>query len=196
MQDTTTENKIMNAAATLFTQKGYTATRMRDIATEADVNLALINYYYKSKENLFSIVMREKIKQLFGTIVPCLSNEDIPLDEKINITVEELYKVISTDKNLPMFVFSELQKDDAEFLKILPAEEIENSSFADQLADTQPGTHPYHYVLNLFALVLFPYIMMPLLTKVGSLPAKDVRSILRERVKLIPRWMKQTLYLE
>ena len=43
--DTTTEEKIKAAARVVFHKKGYAATRTRDIAEEAGINLALLNYY-------------------------------------------------------------------------------------------------------------------------------------------------------
>jgi len=54
--DLSTEEKIKQAARKVFTQKGYAATRTRDIAEEAGINLALLNYYFRSKEEiLFNI---------------------------------------------------------------------------------------------------------------------------------------------
>jgi AcrR family transcriptional regulator len=42
--DHSTEEKIKNAARIVFHKKGYSATRTRDIAEEAGVNLALLNF--------------------------------------------------------------------------------------------------------------------------------------------------------
>jgi AcrR family transcriptional regulator len=39
-----TEEKISVAARTVFRTKGYAATKTRDIASEAGINLALLNY--------------------------------------------------------------------------------------------------------------------------------------------------------
>ena len=46
-----TEEKIMNAARAVFQRKGFAGTRTRDIAEEAGINLALLNYYFRSKQN-------------------------------------------------------------------------------------------------------------------------------------------------
>ena len=45
-----TESKIKDAAKIVFHKKGFTATRTRDIAEEAGLNLALLNYYFRSKK--------------------------------------------------------------------------------------------------------------------------------------------------
>ena len=57
--DPTTEEKIKEAARKLFTQKGFAATRTRDIAEEAGINLALLNYYFRSKQKLFDLIMKD-----------------------------------------------------------------------------------------------------------------------------------------
>ena len=49
-KELTTEEKIIDAARKLFTQKGFAATKTRDIAEEAGINLALLNYYFRRSE--------------------------------------------------------------------------------------------------------------------------------------------------
>jgi len=44
---------LLNAAAELFTNRGYDAVSTRDIAEQAGVNLALIQYHFGSKAKLF-----------------------------------------------------------------------------------------------------------------------------------------------
>ena len=68
--EVTTEDKILSAASKVFTEKGFAGTRTRDIAEEAGINLALLNYYFRSKEKLFQQVMKLKIVLLFGKILP------------------------------------------------------------------------------------------------------------------------------
>ena len=46
--DINTEAKIKAAARIVFHKKGFAATRTRDIAEEAGLNLALLNYYFRS----------------------------------------------------------------------------------------------------------------------------------------------------
>ena len=68
--DLSTEEKIKEAAKKVFLKKGYAATRTRDIAEEAGINLALLNYYFRSKEKLFDLIMLEKLEKFFGAIAP------------------------------------------------------------------------------------------------------------------------------
>lgn len=49
--------RILAAAARLFATKGFDATGVRELATEAGVNLAMVNYYFGSKEGVVSAVI-------------------------------------------------------------------------------------------------------------------------------------------
>jgi hypothetical protein len=55
-----TKDKILEAAGILFSVKGFNGASVRDIASEAEVNVAAVNYHFNSKDNLFHQVM-EKI---------------------------------------------------------------------------------------------------------------------------------------
>ena len=50
--------KILNAAQTIFAQKGRTAT-MTDIAAQAGISQGLAYRYFKSKEEIFSILLKQ-----------------------------------------------------------------------------------------------------------------------------------------
>src|SRR5699024_11562259 len=47
-----TKQRVIHAASTLFFQKGFDGTSVRDIAYKADVNVSLISYYFKGKQGL------------------------------------------------------------------------------------------------------------------------------------------------
>lgn len=51
-----TKNRILDAAETLFADKGFDATSLRMITAEAQVNLAAVNYHFQSKEALLHAV--------------------------------------------------------------------------------------------------------------------------------------------
>jgi AcrR family transcriptional regulator len=52
-----TSKRILFAAKREFAEKGFSGARMGAIAKEAEVNQALIHYYFKSKENLYRQVL-------------------------------------------------------------------------------------------------------------------------------------------
>lgn len=58
MTDIETKEKIMGAARILFATQGYEGTSVREIAKSAEVNVASVNYYFNSKENLFLEILK------------------------------------------------------------------------------------------------------------------------------------------
>ena len=59
---TEARERILSASKQLFSQKGYDATRVNDIARAANVNKALIYYYFKSKEDILDCMVQSLYK--------------------------------------------------------------------------------------------------------------------------------------
>jgi len=60
--EVSTEERIKDAARMIFTKKGFLATTIRDIAMEADINVASVNYYFRSKENCLPLLWKKPFK--------------------------------------------------------------------------------------------------------------------------------------
>ncbi|HWR61463.1 MAG TPA: TetR family transcriptional regulator [Clostridia bacterium] len=58
------KERILNASIKLFSEKGFDATRVNEIAEEAKVNKALIYYYFKSKEDILDYL----VDSLFNSV--------------------------------------------------------------------------------------------------------------------------------
>ncbi|HEV2688585.1 MAG TPA: TetR/AcrR family transcriptional regulator [Bryobacteraceae bacterium] len=57
----TTKDRILDAAERLFAHHGIEATSLRNITTEASVNLAAVNYHFQSKEALLHAVIARRL---------------------------------------------------------------------------------------------------------------------------------------
>lgn len=189
-----TEEKIKEAARTVFLRKGFSATRTRDIAEEAGINLALLNYYFRSKQKLFDEVMKEKIQTLLMSVIPVLNDSTITLEKKIELIVSNYIAVLSKNNDLPIFVLNELRKEDTSFISKLPVgKEILQTSFIQQLKAQQKDIDPIHFFVSLLGLIVFPFVAKPILTQSGILSEKKFQALIQERVELIPIWMKAIL---
>src|ERR1700749_1384800 len=112
--EVTTEEKIKEAAKSVFTRKGFASTTVRDIAAEADINLSLVNYYFRSKEKLFQLIMTETIQQLFDQIQPVVNNEETTLGEKIELLVGHYIDMILQNPDFPYFMVNEVMSGSVE----------------------------------------------------------------------------------
>ena len=59
---TDTKEQILNVAERLFAERGFASTTLRNVVSEAKVNLAAVHYHFGSKEELFRAVI-ERIAQ-------------------------------------------------------------------------------------------------------------------------------------
>ena len=83
-------NEIINAAENLFLYRGYTNVTMDGIAQKAEVNKALLYYYFKNKEALFFAVYLKIVQDLFE-IFQNHSNKDTTGLNKIKAMSNEMY---------------------------------------------------------------------------------------------------------
>ena len=75
---------IMDVAEKLFAENGYDATSTRKIASEANVNSAMIAYYFGSKEELYkSIILRR--------IISLKSDKNITENKETSVLDKILY---------------------------------------------------------------------------------------------------------
>ena len=55
---------IITKAIELFAESGFDNTSIRDLARKAEINVAMVNYYFGSKEKLFAAVIEYKSNYL------------------------------------------------------------------------------------------------------------------------------------
>ena len=74
MDENLTKSRILDTAAALFGEHGKAAVSTTRIAKEADVNKAMIFYYFGSKDELYFAAVRKLTEELFSLISERLSN--------------------------------------------------------------------------------------------------------------------------
>ncbi len=57
--------ELLDAALALFVEKGFAATRVEEVASQAGVSKGTLFLYFPTKEDLFKAVIRENIGKLF-----------------------------------------------------------------------------------------------------------------------------------
>jgi len=190
METMTTEQKILKAADKIFTQKGYAATRTRDIAEEAGTNLALLNYYFGSKEKLFKNVVQGKLKMLLGAMGPALSDGQISLEEKISLITENYTSLLLENEELPIFILNELTVNRELFAKITQnTRQIAQPVIEKQLKERGIEISATDLIINVLSMTLFPFVAKPLITSSGLVKEEEFVEFVTERKKKIIEWI-------
>ena len=116
--DKLTEEKIFEAATDVFLDKGMDGARMQDIASLAGINKALLHYYYRTKEKLFTAVFESIAKNIFRKFAPVL-DENLSLEEKIRFFFREHISFLQQNPRLPAFLLNEVNRHPERIRKFL-----------------------------------------------------------------------------
>lgn len=111
--------QILLIAETLFAENGFEGTSIRTIAKEAEINVAMVSYYFGSKEKLLEALIVYRTSDL-KIQIKNLSVEDLDPVEKIDKMIELYVNRIRCNKGIYRilhFEFSTEEKEDK--LKVL-----------------------------------------------------------------------------
>ena len=100
-----TKNRILDAAEVLFAERGFADTSLRLITSEADVNLASVNYHFGSKKELIQAVL-DRYLSLFmpaldGRLQTLMAQDQLTLLQVFESFVEPLMKLSAVRANGP-----------------------------------------------------------------------------------------------
>jgi len=199
--DVSTEEKIKQAARRLFTEKGFAAVKTRDIAEEAGINLALLNYYFRSKEKLFDIIMLENFHKFIEQMIPIMSNENMSLDEILVQVTSSYIDMLKSNPDLPFFIMNEMRSDSTKLHEVRQKminvraaflKRIEDKVLKKKLSRAANG----HMMINFMGLIIFPFLAQPLLMRVNDFDRKEFDALMEERKKLVPIWLRAIMTAE
>jgi AcrR family transcriptional regulator len=192
---TETEEKIIASAEKLFYQKGKAGTSMQDIADDAGINRTLLNYYFRSKDQLFEAVFRKAM----GAFVPELAvmmSTDISFEEYVPAMVEKIIDTMLENPQIPIFVLQELSSNPERMPQIIkemgidPAKAMEimgGGGVVPPLADMDPR----QIILNLMSLCIFPFAAKPVVLDILYNGDNEAYiEAMKERKTLLPRIIK------
>lgn len=126
--------QIIETAEQLFAAKGYEATTVRDIAEQAGVNIAMISYYFGSKEKLLEALFNHRMGGIKMRVESLLKNVSLSPLQKVDILIDEhiervvhhegFYKVMLSEQVInknPVIIklVSEIKKRNAELINKL-----------------------------------------------------------------------------
>ena len=111
---------ILYKAEELFAQKGYDGSTVRDIALAAGVNLAMISYYFGSKEKLIETLFAERMGNIRLRIESVVNNTAINPFQKLEILIDQHIEGVFEKQPFYMVMLHEqmLNKNEAILLSI------------------------------------------------------------------------------
>ncbi|MEI6409015.1 MAG: TetR/AcrR family transcriptional regulator [Bacteroidota bacterium] len=187
--NTNTEEIILEAARTVFMQKGFAATRMCDIAYTANINPAMLHYYFRKKEKLFSVIFEQESLKFHSDMLAIL-HADMPFGEKIRLMIKREIEKIAAAPYLPMFILSEIQSNPEsadKYLGISKRYQELFKTFCSLVESAQQSGQiravcPRQLFLSIQGLTLFPFLAKPMIKTALDVDDNNFLEIMRERV--------------
>ncbi len=111
------KEQIINAAIELFAQKGFEGTSIRDLAAKADVNVAMVNYYFGSKEKLFEALVEMKASSARGRLEEVLHDKNLTAIQKIDKVIDSYIERLFNNRQFHRVIYQELILNQRETLQ-------------------------------------------------------------------------------
>lgn len=105
--------QILEVAEKLFSEKGFEGTSIRDISKHAKINIAMVSYYFGSKERLLEALILYKTSDLKLQLENLLQENLEPV-EKVNKLIEIYINRISCNKGIFRVLHFELNSEKRE----------------------------------------------------------------------------------
>ena len=99
---------IILKAIELFAEGGFDNTSIRDISQKASVNVAMVNYYFGSKNKLFEAIIEYKSSYLKTRLEELLTDTTMNEMQKINVIIDEYASRILANPHFHRVLHQEL----------------------------------------------------------------------------------------
>lgn len=193
------KGRILTVARDLFIEKGYNKTSIRDIAAASETNVAMVNYYYHSKYNLFEIIFEESLNVLIKRIFRILDS-DKPFFELIDLWITSYYETLQEYPQIPIFILNEINQNPERLTERIQQREpynvfvkISQRIKEESLKGTIRETPPLDFLLNVLSLCIFPFIFGPLATKVAERSMQEYHEVLMQHKNYVVEFVINAL---
>lgn len=166
------EQQILQAAETLFLEKGFDSTSTTDIAKCAGCNQALVHYYFRTKENLFQRIFTEKVNLMLTYITPN-PEETVDFECALNRFIDCYFEMLTKNPNILFFLIKELIMSEVRrnWIRKMLMEDAQYLHFYyawDKMvkAEIESGRlrqiETMELTLNVISLIAFTFVSLPL----------------------------------
>ncbi len=186
-KDIDTEELIKDTAKRVFFCEGRFNATTQEIADAAGVNRTLINYYFRSRNNLFDIVFQDA-QQKEEERTEQILMLDVPLREKLSMHLDMFFEQAKEYPYLEIYIVTQVNQG-CVFKNKEKMNTMLDKFYLEISREMEKGNiekmRPEQFVLNFISLTSFPISMRPLLQESMGLSNENYVSLLEERKEII-----------
>lgn len=194
-EESSTEQRILEAAESVFLEDGFAGARMQHIADRAGINKAMLHYYFRSKDKLFELVFRHKMKQFVPQITAALHDDSLSFLEKMDRFIMAYLSMLMRNQGLPVFVLSTLARNPQllQFFQLEFGKEVVQIMQEEIKKGNIRAVDPHQFMLTLIGMCIFPFAGRTIFSKIFSLTDAAYQEILRERHVHVMQYIRDLL---
>jgi AcrR family transcriptional regulator len=111
------KQRILESAISLFAQRGFASVGVREIAKEANVNIAMISYYFEGKVGILKSVLEEFFDQ-YSQMLKDAVDEGRSTEEAVRRLIGHMVDFVRENTELALVAYNELPLDLPELAEI------------------------------------------------------------------------------
>lgn len=136
MKKINTRQILLEVSEKIFAESGFEGASTRRITLEAGVNISTINYYYGSKELLYSAIFMYRLTEMNSTLSNRLKDKEPGVVKKLNRFIDEYFYLLKSNLHFLKLMRRELCEVQKSSVKTLIVTEItKNSKILYKLID-------------------------------------------------------------
>ncbi len=185
----TKEENLLKIAEEEFIQNGYRSTSMVTVAKRAGLTHAMVNYYYRSKEQLFQKILDAHVTRFISRMKMVMNSDDAFVQIIVNTSCA-LYDALNEDRSFP-FLIQDVIRTCPELLDI-HREKIEENIrltfnshsrlLAEEIAKGMiKESNMTEIVETVFSLVVSPFLLIPALENLCGYDEDRIEDYLSRR---------------
>lgn len=157
-----TVDRIKKSAKKVFYEKGFNGTRVTEIAQGAEVSKSLLHYYFRTKEQLFKIIVDESINLVVKNMSPILKKE-LSFFELVDQFIYNILAIFKENNKLLAFIINEynhnLDKIESELKPVfIFFKEFESQIRIQSQKENIPIKDTKHFIVNIISLCAWQVI--------------------------------------
>lgn len=180
---------ILDTAKHLFFKEGKFNATTQQIADAAGVNRTLINYYFRSRNNLFELVFKEaQLEEDKKQELIVMS--DLPIREKLEQFIDSFFVMAKEYPYMEIYIVTQMNQIDlCAMSKSEHIQKMLKKFYIELENEMEKGTikkmDPIQFILNFISMINFPIAMRPLIQQGLSLSDEQYDVLLSERKEVI-----------
>jgi AcrR family transcriptional regulator len=181
------ENTIIDAARSVFIEKGYAETSMSEIAARVGINRPALHYYFRTKEKMFQAVFGSIVSSVVPKVFDALTHKEKSISQRVEGIIDAYYALFLENPLLPMFILRELNRDSDLLINTIQQfnvmDTIHNAlaSVQEEMNEGKLRKVSLQFTFyNFYSLLTFPFLTKDISTKVFRNDDKAFRAMLVE----------------